>query len=73
MQKTIYTKEHKKLIAKLIEARQTSLLKQEEVAKLIKKTQSYVSKIEAGQKKIEIIELINLAKIYKQDLHFFLD
>jgi len=68
MQKTIYTKEHKKLIAKLIEARQTSLLKQEEVAKLIKKTQSYVSKIEAGQKKIEIIELINLAKIYKQDL-----
>ena len=73
MKKSIYTDTYKKLISKLIQARQASKLSQKDVASLIDTTQSYVSKIEAGQKKIDVIELKNLARIYKRDIRYFLD
>ena len=72
MKNNIYTKEYKKLTAKLIKARQDSLLTQKDVAKLIKKTQSYISKNEAGQKKIDIIEMKLLARIYKKNVLYFI-
>ena len=61
------------MIAKLIEARLAAKLRQEDAAKLIKKTQSYISKIEAGQKRIDIIEIKDLARIYKRDFFSFLE
>ena len=72
MTKTIFTKEHKKIIEKLIKARREKNLKQEDVAKLLKKTQSYVSKIEAGQRRVDIIQLKAFSKIYKKPLDFFI-
>ncbi|MFA5039627.1 MAG: helix-turn-helix transcriptional regulator [Candidatus Omnitrophota bacterium] len=72
MDKTIYTKGHKALVEKLIRARNDMGLKQEDVAKLLKRTQSYVSKIEAGQRRIDIIQLKEFAKIYKKSLDFFI-
>ena len=65
MKKTIYTKEHKALVAKLIRAREKSSLKQEDVAKLLGKTQSYMSKLESGQRRIDLVQIQQLAKIYK--------
>ena len=44
---------------------------QEDVAKLLGKTQSYVSKIEAGQRRVDIIQLKEFTKIYKKNLDFF--
>ena len=46
MTKTIYSKEYKNVIENLKKARIEANLKQEDVAKLLKKPQSYVSKIE---------------------------
>ncbi|MCK9614716.1 MAG: helix-turn-helix domain-containing protein [Candidatus Omnitrophica bacterium] len=71
MNKTIYTKGHKALVDKLIEARQDMGLNQEDVAKLLGRTQSYVSKIESGQRRIDIMQLKEFAKIYKKSLDFF--
>ncbi len=71
MNKTIYTKGHKALVEKLVKARQDMGLKQEDVAKLLGRTQSYVSKIEAGQRRIDIMQLKEFAKIYKKSLDFF--
>ena len=71
MSKTIYTKGHKELVKKLIEARKKRGLRQEDAAKLLKKTQSYISKIEAGQRRIDLIQLKEFARIYKKDLSFF--
>lgn len=65
MKKTIYTDEHKELVKKLVEAREKAGLKQEDVAKSLGKTQSYISKIESGQRRIDLIQLKHLAKIYK--------
>jgi transcriptional regulator with XRE-family HTH domain len=72
MDKTIFSEGHKALVAKLIKAREERNFTQEDVAKLLGRTQSYVSKIEAGQRRIDIIQLKEFAKIYKKDLKFFL-
>lgn len=71
MPKTIYSKEHKLLVERLIKARQSAGLRQEDAAAILKRTQSYVSKIEAGQRRIDVIQLKEFAKIYKKDLNFF--
>ena len=72
MNKTIYTNEHKHIVQQLKKARIEAGLDQEEVAKLLKKTQSYISKIESGQRRIDVVQLKELAKIYKKKLDWFL-
>jgi len=72
MSKTIYSKEHKSIVKQLKKAREDAGLSQEEVAKVLNTTQSYVSKLESGQRKIDIVQLKKFTKIYKKDISFFL-
>lgn len=72
MVETIYSKEHKYIVKQLKKAREEAGLDQEQVAGLLKKTQSYISKIESGQRKIDVIQLKEFAKIYKKDLNYFI-
>jgi len=72
MSKAIYSKDHKYIVEQLKKARQEAGLEQEQIAKILKRTQSYISKIESGQRRIDIITLKELAKIYKKDINFFL-
>ena len=73
MDKTIYTKTHRYLVKQLIKARKQARLKQEDVARKLGKTQSYVSKIEVGQRRVDIVQLKELAEIYKKKLDFFIE
>ncbi len=73
MSNNIYSKEHGKIIAKLKQAREESGLDQTQVAKLFDKTQSYVSKIESGQRKIDVIQLKEFAKIYNKKIDYFIN
>jgi len=72
MGKSIYSKEYKGVVDKLKKARQKAGLKQEEVASKLKKPQSFISKIEAGERRVDVAELKQLAKIYKKDINFFI-
>lgn len=72
MNNTIYSKDHKRLIEQLKKARLAVSLDQEQVAELLGKTQSYVSKVESGQRRIDIIQLKEFARIYKKDISFFI-
>jgi transcriptional regulator with XRE-family HTH domain len=72
MKKTIYSREHKSLIARLKKAREAAGLQQQDVARLLRRTQSYVSKLESGQRRIDIIQLKTLARIYKKSLDHLL-
>lgn len=72
MDKTIYTNDHKYLVEQLKKARSQAGLDQKQVAGILKKTQSYVSKIESGQRRIDINQLKELAKIYNKDIGYFI-
>ena len=72
MGKTIRTKEYGIIIEKLRQARLDLGLTQVEVAKKLKRPQSYVSKCEAGEQRVDILELKRFAELYKKDMGFFL-
>ncbi len=73
MTKSIFNKDHKIIVKKLKQARFEIGLDQKQVANILKKTQSYVSKIESGQRRIDVIQLKSFAKIYKKDLGYFIN
>lgn len=72
MEKTIYSDDHKYLVEKLIKARRDAGLAQKKVAKILNRSQSYISKIESGQRRVDIIQLKEFARIYKKTLNFFI-
>jgi transcriptional regulator with XRE-family HTH domain len=72
MDKTIFTESHKYLVGQLIKARKKARLNQADVAKKLGRTQSYISKIESGQRRIDTVQLKEFAAIYKKKLDFFL-
>jgi len=73
MDKTIFTESHRHLVDQLIKARRKAKLKQSDVAKKLGRTQSYISKIESGQRRIDTVQLKEFAVIYKKKLDFFLE
>ncbi len=71
MPRAIYTNEHKLIVERLKKARIDAGLGQVEVAKRLGKTQSYLSKIESGQRRFDVLQLKEFAKLYKKSLDFF--
>jgi len=61
MSKSAFSDAHQILVEQLTAARKQSGLKQEELAALIGKDQSYISNIERGQRRVDVIEFIALA------------
>jgi len=72
MEKTIATKEYANFIEKLRKARLDAGLKQIDVAKRLKRPQSYISRMESGEYRVDVLELKRFAKIYGKDLDYFL-
>ncbi len=72
MKKAIYSKQYKILIERLKAARLRCGLNQVQTAKALGTTQSHISKIEAGQRRLDVIQLKEFAKLYKKELTFFL-
>ena len=72
MTKAIFSKDHKYTIEQLKKARIEVGLDQADVAKLLGKTQPHISKIEAGQRRLDITQLKDFARIYKKSLDYFI-
>ena len=68
-----YQKAYKKFLARLVEARRDAGLTQVEVANRLGKAHSFLSKCELGERRVDFVELQQLAQIYKKDLSFFTD
>ncbi|MCA9387365.1 helix-turn-helix transcriptional regulator [Candidatus Dojkabacteria bacterium] len=73
MKKTIYKPKYESVVKKLKEVRLQLGMKQETVAEALGKYQSYVSKVESGDRRIDVIELLEFAKLYKKDIKFFIN
>lgn len=72
MSKTIYTNEHKNLIIKLKSARLSAKLDQKTAAKRLNKSQSYISKMESGQRRINLVQLRQIAQVYGKNIGYFI-
>jgi transcriptional regulator with XRE-family HTH domain len=68
-----YQEAYKNFLARLIEARKQAGLTQVEVAKRLGRAHSFISKCELGERRVDFVELQQLAKIYNKDLAFFRD
>ena len=66
-----YHKAYKRFLTRLVQARHEAGLTQVEVAKRLDKAHSFLSKCELGERRVDFVELQQLAKIYKKDLSFF--
>jgi transcriptional regulator with XRE-family HTH domain len=53
---------HRALIAALVEARTAAGLTQRQLAAKLKRSNSFVWKIEAGERRVDVLELIELAR-----------
>lgn len=69
---TIRSKEYADFVGKLKQARLDAGLRQIDVAKKLKRTQSYVSRVEVGEQRLDVLELKRFADLYKKDVTWFI-
>lgn len=72
MRKSIYSKDYQKIIRRLKKARLECDITQLEIAKKINKPQSFISKIESGERRIDISELKIILKVYDKNVQSIL-
>ncbi len=72
MAKVSYIKDRKALCALLVQAREQANLTQKQVADTKIVSQSEISKIENGQRKVEFVVLVRLAELYEENIDFFI-
>lgn len=57
-----HSNEYRRLIEELVKARKKSGLTQQALARQIGKPQSFISKIENGERRLDVIELIEITR-----------
>ncbi len=72
MNKSIYSKDYKKVIEQLKTTRIEIGFTQQEVANKLKRPQSFVSKIESGERRLDVAEIKEFSAIYKKPIDYFL-
>jgi transcriptional regulator with XRE-family HTH domain len=72
MVKSIYDEDYRKIIGRLKKVRIDAGLSQQTVADKLKKPQSYISKIESGERRLDVAEMKKFASIYKKPIDYFL-
>jgi transcriptional regulator with XRE-family HTH domain len=65
--KSIRSLAHRALITALRDARKQAGLSQGEVARRLKRPQSFVSAYESGDRKIDVLEFLRIAKAVRTD------
>lgn len=67
MAKAKFSPAYDHLRSLLIKAREAAGLRQEDVAHRLKRPQSYVSKIELGERRLDVVEYIEFTRAVKAD------
>lgn len=71
MQKSLSSAKHKNLLKLLKEVRESAGLRQQDVASALKQPQSFVSKYESGERRLDLLELEQVCKACGIDLLAF--
>ena len=68
---SVYDTRYERFLARLREARKKAGLTQVEVAKALGKRQTFVSKCEVGERRVDFVEVEEFAGLYGVPLAFF--
>lgn len=71
MPRSTFTVGYQAFLVNLRRAREEAGLTQVEVARALGKPQSYVSKCENGERRVDVVELAQFAALYAQPLDYF--
>ena len=69
---TVHSPRYRQFLKKLRAARLDAGLTQQQVARALRKPQSFVSKCESGERRVDVIEMERFAKLYGWGLEDFL-
>jgi transcriptional regulator with XRE-family HTH domain len=67
-----YQRAYKEFTKRLVAARKSAGLTQVQVARRLGKSNTYVSKCELGERRVDFVELQRFAQIYSEDISFFI-
>jgi transcriptional regulator with XRE-family HTH domain len=67
-----FPEEYRQFLERLKAVREESGLSQVDIAQRLRRPQSFVSKIESGERRIDPVELRHLAQIYGKSISYFL-
>jgi len=65
--KSLRSRTHRNLCAVLVEARKGAELSQEELARRLRRSQSFIAKIEVGERRLDVLEFIEIARALNRD------
>jgi transcriptional regulator with XRE-family HTH domain len=71
--RAMHTPRYRRFVKRLILAREQAGLTQKEAAAKLGQRQPWVSKCEAGQRRVDLIELQDFARVYGVPIAFFLE
>jgi transcriptional regulator with XRE-family HTH domain len=66
MTKSVFTGRYARFLELLRKAREEAGLTQIEVARALGRPQSFVSKCESGERRVDVIELIDFCRVYRK-------
>ena len=69
--RSVHRPAYKSFLKRLTAARENAGLSQGEVARLLNMPQSRLSRMESGERRIDVIELADLARLYRKSLAYF--
>jgi transcriptional regulator with XRE-family HTH domain len=69
--RALHTQKYQSFLERLRTAREEAGLTQTEVAKALGRQQTYVSKCELGERRVDFVELEEFASVYRKPLSYF--
>lgn len=73
MPKTIRTPRHVRLIELIVEQRVRAGMSQGQLAGRLERYQSVISQLESGGRRVDVVELLDIAEIIGLDVHQLID
>lgn len=67
----MYTAEYQAMLRRLRRARKDAGMTQVEAAKALRRPQSFLSNCESGERRVDVIELLEFARLYGKSLAYF--
>lgn len=72
MNDATYRQRYRVFLERLRQARHDAHLTQVEVARSLRRPQSFVSKCESGERRVDFVELQEFVRLYGKPLNFFI-